>query len=179
MDQRESSRPADCGGFTIASQHAYFERWLLLLEKRYDEKFEAMSQATATALSAVEKQTSAAFAANRESVIKSEDAQKAYNFQHNDLTRRMEVQAEKFVTRERLDDASKTFDAKLEILKKDVDALLKGSAANVGRRELVQERRQIAQFGIGQLIAIVAVLVTVITPIVVAAIQFLHQGLKP
>jgi len=171
MEKGQSSRPADCGGFTIASQHAYFERWLLLLEKRYDEKFDAMADATSTALTAVEKQTAAAFAANKESVIKTEDAQKAYNLQHNDLTRKMEVQAEKFVHREKMDDVSKAFDAKLESLKKDIDALQQSRAAIVGGKEERTEQRQTMQWGIGHAITLAVVLAGLIVGLIEALLR--------
>ncbi len=126
----------------------------MLLEKRYDERLDAMEKATATALTAVEKQTAAAFAANKESVVKAENSQKDYNHQHNDLTRKMEVQAEKFVLRERLDDVAKALELKTDALKLLIDALQKHNAAGAGRREVVQEHRATAQWTIGQIISV-------------------------
>jgi hypothetical protein len=180
MDKGQSSRPDDCKGrWNVDSLHAHFERWLLNLEKHYDARLSEIKDATATALIAVKEQTAAAFAANKESVTKTEEGQRAYNAQHNDLTRKMEAQAARFVDRERLDEYEKRFDGKLEAIKADIGRLQEGSSTAVGRREVVQEHRQTVQWGIGQVIALVAVLVAIITPIVLAAIEFFRHSGKP
>ena len=172
MEKGTSIRPDDCKGrWNVDSLHAHFERWLLNLEKHYDARLAEMKEATATALVAVEKQTNAAFAANKESVTKTEEGQKAYNAQHNDLTRKMEAQAARFVDRERLEEYEKRFDGKLETLKADIGRLQEGSAAGTGRRETQQEHRQTAQWGLGQVIATIGVL----TAILVALIELLRN----
>jgi len=180
MDTGRSNRPDEGKGrWNTETLHEHFKQWLLNLEKHYDARLSEIKEATATALSAVEKQTNAAFAANKESVTKTEQGQLAYNAQHNDLTRKMEAQAAKFVDRERLEEYEKRFDSKLESIKADIGRLQEGSATGMGRREVVQEHRQTVQWGIGQVIALVAVLVAIITPIVLAAIEFFRHSGKP
>jgi len=172
MEKGHSIRPDDCKTrWNVDSLHAHFERWLLNLEKHYDARLAEMKEATATALVAVEKQTNAAFAANKESVLKTEEGQKAYNAQHNDLTRKMEAQAARFVDRERLEEYEKRFDAKLETVKADIGRLQEGSAAGTGRRDQQQETRQTVQWGLGQVIATIGVL----TAILVALIELLRN----
>ncbi len=124
-------------------------------DKRYEDRFSSLDKATEKALTAVKEQTAAAFAANKESVIKTEEAQKAYNSQHNDLTRKMETQAGQFVSRERLEDVVKRFDAQVETLKSAIVQLQSVAAAGGARREVVQEHRQQTNWTISQLIAIV------------------------
>jgi hypothetical protein len=175
MDKGQSSRPADCGGFTIASQHAYFERWLSNLEKHYDARLSEIKDATATALIAVKEQTAAAFAANKEAVTKTEEGQRAYNAQHNDLTRKMEAQAARFVDRERLEEYEKRFDGKLEGLKVDIGRLQEAGAAGAGRLGQQQEHRQTAQWGVGQA---VYVLLSVLGYLVAIGVLFWKAG-KP
>jgi len=153
MDTGHSGRPTDCGGFTIASQHAYFERWLLNIEKHYDARLAEIKAATDMALISVEKQTNAAFAANKESVTKTEEGQRAYNAQHNDLTRKMEAQAARFVDRERLEEYEKRFDGKLEALKADIGRLQEAGAAGTGRLVQQQEHRATTQWTVGQVLA--------------------------
>src|SRR6185436_4362323 len=172
MEKGHSIRPDDCKTrWNVDSLHAHFERWLLNLEKHYDARLSEIKEATATALSAVEKQTNAAFSANKESVLKTEEGQKAYNAQHNDLTRKMESQANQFIGREKLDDVTKQFDAKLATIKEEIARLQEGISAVGVRRETQQEHRQTAQWGLGQVIATIGVL----TAILVALIELLRN----
>jgi len=156
-DPGTSSRPdADCQ----AGKQAYFERWITSLEhlmderdRRYEDKFKALDSATDKALSAVQSQTAAAFAANKESVTKTEEGQRAYNAQHNDLTRKMEAQAARFVDRERLEEYEKRFDTKLESLKADIARLQQVGAETGGRHVQQQEHRATVQWSAGQIIS--------------------------
>lgn len=132
--QGQTSRPdTTCRGHSIDSLYAYFERWLLSIEELNRERF----------------------AANKEAVAKAEEAQKAYNAAHNDLTRKMESQAAQFVNRERLEDIVKGFDAQVESLKASIIQLQAGAVAGGARREVVQEHRQTTQFTVAQAIQIV------------------------
>jgi len=156
MEKGHSIRPDDCKTrWNVDSLHAHFERWLLNLEKHYDARLAEMKEATATALVAVEKQTNAAFAANKESVTKTEQGQLAYNAQHNDLTRKMEAQANQFIGREKLDDVTKQFDAKLATIKEEIARLQEGIAAVGVRRESQQEHRQQANWTVSQVISVI------------------------
>jgi len=178
-DQGHSSRPdADCKRWNVESIHAHFERWLLNIEKHYDARLSEIKEATATALIAVEKQTNAAFAANKESVTKTEEGQRAYNAQHNDLTRKMEAQAARFVDRERLEEYEKRFDAKLETVKAEVGRLQKQSAAVDERRTTQSEHRQQSNWTIGQVITVIFGLLGTLT-FVFALIQFFLKSGKP
>ncbi len=161
MDKGLSGRPDSCKGHNIDSLYAYFERWLLSVEELNRERF-----------SALEKQTALIFTSNKEAVGKAEDAQKAYNMQHNDLTRKMEVQAAQFVGRERFDDTVKQFDLRIA----DIKAVLDGiNAAGGARREVVQEQRRTTQWTISQAIAVAFGL----SGFAVAVFEFLRQSAKP
>lgn len=103
-------------------------------DRHYVDKFRTLDAATEKALAAVKEQTAAAFAANKEAVLKTEEAQRAYNLSHNDLARKMETQAKQFVDRDKLDDFAKRF---IELL--DAQRL---------------ERRQQTNWTIGHVIAI-------------------------
>jgi len=178
-DQGHSSRPdADCKRWNVDSIHAHFERWLLNMEKHYDARLSEIKEATATALIAVEKQTNAAFAANKESVTKTEEGQRAYNAQHNDLTRKMEAQAARFVDRERLDDYEKRFDTKLESLKADIGRLQQGNAAGTERRVTQSEHRQQSNWTVTNVISVIFGLAGMLT-FILAWVQFFLKARVP
>lgn len=159
MDNKgQSGRPDDCKGrWNVDSLHAHFERWLLNLEKYYDSRLTEIKEATATA-----------FAANKESVLKAETSQREYNQQHNDLSRKMEAQAARFVDEKQLK-------AELESIKGDIARLQEHSAVGAGRLGQQQESRQTVQWGVGQAIAIALV----IAGFVVALIEVLLKTVKP
>ncbi len=141
MDKGQSSRPDTCKGHNIDSLYAYFERWLLSIEELNRERFAAL-----------EKQTSLIFTSNKEAVGKAEDAQKAYNAQHNDLTRKMEVQATAFVGQQQFGDAMKQIDQRIADIKSALDTI---NASGGARREAIQEHRATTQFTVAQAIQIV------------------------
>jgi len=157
MDKGHSSRPADCGGFTIASQHAYFERWLLNMEELNRERFGAI----------------------KEAISKAEAAQTAYNERSNEFRGQLDDQAKRLMAREEALSKFAAYDEKIEDCKQAIAALREAQMAGVGRKEERVELRQQANWSIGQIIAVVAVLVTLITPIVIAAIEFLRHSTKP
>jgi len=156
MEKGQSGRPDEGKGrWNVETLHAHFERWLLNMEKHYDARLSEIKDATATALIAVKEQTGAAFAANKESVTKTEEGQRAYNAQHNDLTRKMEAQAARFVDRERLEEYEKRFDSKLDALKSDIARLQEDRAAVIGRLGQQQETRQTVQWTFSQVLTVV------------------------
>lgn len=116
--------------------------------RHYEDKFRALDNATEKALAAVKEQTSAAFAANKEAVLKTEEAQTAYNASHNDLARKMEQQAKQFVDRDKLEDFVKAFNEKLDALRESV-------SVSGGRRIQQQETRQTVQWSASQAIQVV------------------------
>lgn len=153
------------GKFNIDGLRLYLESKidsLVELQKErsrhYEDKFRLLDIATEKALAAVKEQTSAAFAANKEAVIKTEDAQRAYNASHNDLARKMETQAKQFVDRDKLDDFVNLFTDKIDEVKRDIVALRQSDSASGGRREQYRESRQQSNWSIGQAITIALVL---------------------
>ena len=162
----KGTKPDECKRWNVETLHEHVSLWLVRLEKHYDARLIEIKEATATALIAVEKQTAAAFAANKESVLKTEEAQKAYNLQHNDLTRKMEAQAARFVDRERLEEYEKRFDGKLESIKADIGRLQESRAEGGGRRVQHQETQQTVRWGIGQTIALVGVLTAILVVLI-------------
>lgn len=175
-DPGQSSR--DCRGkFSIEGLQLYLESKIDAIvqlqnerAKHADDRFIALDTSTEKALAAVEKQTAAAFAANKEAVLKTEEAQKLYNLNHNDLSRKMEAQAAEsakqqaaqaasFVGREKLDDVVKQFDGKIDLLKQAITTLQQIDAAVSGRREQTQEHRTQANWSAGQHLAVILAIV--------------------
>lgn len=132
MDKGQSSRPtADCGGFTIASQHAYFERWLLNIEELNRERFSAM----------------------KESIIKAESAQTAYNERSNEFRGQLDDQAKRLMAREEALGKFAAYDEKLEDCKKEINRLREAQMEAAGRTVQRGENRQTAQWTVGQVLA--------------------------
>lgn len=66
-----------------------------LLDERdtvYTERDNARRIAVEAALTAVKEQTKASFEASEKAIVKAEEAQKAYNVAHNDLSRKLDEQ---------------------------------------------------------------------------------------
>jgi hypothetical protein len=159
MDKGQSSRPDDgkCGTFTVASQHAYFERWLRNLEELNRERFSAI----------------------KESITKAESAQTAYNERSNEFRGQLDDQAKRLMARDEALSKFLTYDEKIEDCKREIVKLRETQMEIFGRTMQKTESRATTQWGVGTVIALVAVLVTVITPIVVAAIELLRHNAKP
>jgi hypothetical protein len=172
-------KPDDCKGrWNSDSLFHHFTTMFSLLKDDYDTRFSEVKDATDKALAAVKEQTNAAFAANKESVLKTEEAQREYNHQHNDLTRKMEAQAAKFIDREKLEDLIKQMDARFETYSSQIINLQESRAAGGERRMTQQEHRQQANFTITQIITVIFGLLGVLT-FGLALAQFFMNGGKP
>lgn len=132
--------------------------------RHYEDKFRSLDNATEKALAAVKEQTAAAFAANKEAVLKTEEAQTAYNASHNDLARKMEQQAKQFVDRDKLEDFVKAFNEKL-------DALRQSESMSGGRRIQQQESRATVQWGVGTAVTVALVLAGLIVGLIEALLR--------
>jgi len=69
------------------------------LETLVAQRFDAQDKAVSSALSAQKELTSAAFASSEKAITKAEEAQKAYNQTHNDLSRKMDEQYKEMMPR--------------------------------------------------------------------------------
>src|ERR1039458_8722429 len=88
-------KPVDCVCEEIIRLKAKVEKH----DRLYSERHLTHEREVAAALVAVEKQTGLSLAAQRTSADKVEQYQAEYNKTHNDLMRRMDKQAEEYVTR--------------------------------------------------------------------------------
>jgi hypothetical protein len=70
----------------------FFERIIDERDRQYDGRFRAGEIAVNAALAAQQKSYSDAFLASEKAIVKAEEAQKAYNVAHNDLSRKMDDQ---------------------------------------------------------------------------------------
>jgi chromosome segregation ATPase len=155
MDRGQSSRPEDCKGstFTVASQHAYFERWLLNMEELNRERFGAIKEAA--------KET--------------KDAQTAYNERSNEFRGQLDDQAKRLMAREEALAKFMTYDEKLEDCKREINKLREAHMEAIGRTVQRSENRATAQWTIGQAISIALV----IAGFVVALIEVLLKTIRP
>jgi hypothetical protein len=70
----------------------YLERVIDEKDKQYDTRARAAEIAVQAALLAQKEQVAAAFLASEKAIVKAEEAQKAYNVAHNDLSHKMDEQ---------------------------------------------------------------------------------------
>lgn len=130
--------------------------------KWYDARDKDRQTAVDKALAAVEKQTAAAFdaskeantaalTAQKEAVVKAEDAQRAYNTAHNELARKMDEQNKATMPRLEIENRFKNLEEKLAIL---TGSFSQGSGAAQGAKSVKEEGRA----NIAMIIAIISVL---------------------
>lgn len=70
----------------------FFERIVDERDKLYGVRFEEAKTAVNAALIAQKESVTSAFLASEKAIVKAEEAQKAYNVAHNDLSRKMDEQ---------------------------------------------------------------------------------------
>lgn len=113
-------------------------------DKLYDARFKAAEIAVNAALAAQEKAVAAAFLASEKAIVKAEDAQKAYNVAHNDLSRKMDEQSKGTMPRpeivglfKSLDDkisaSQKSFQDKIDIMAKEIGDLRESRSEGTGK----------------------------------------------
>ncbi len=167
MEKHHASRPNEPHrGFNIDSLFAYFERWLLGMEDLHDErnrnyldKVKLLNEASEKALVAVEKQTSIAFAANKEAITKAEEAQLSYNIRSNEFRGQLEDQAKRLMAREEALSKFSAYDEKLEECKVEIVKLREAHMQGVGRKEQSTEGRQASQWSAGHLLSTIIAVV--------------------
>lgn len=140
--------------------HAYFERWLRSVEalmderdRRYEDKFKALDNATEKALAAVREQTNAAFQANEKAITKAEEAQRSYNERSNEFRGQLDDQAKRLMAREEALSKFGTYDEKLEDCKREIIKLREAQMETAGRTVQRSEQRQTTQWTVGQVLA--------------------------
>ena len=151
-----SRQEADCQ----AGKQAYFERWLVSLERlmderdrRYEDRFTALDRATEKALVAVREQTAAAFKANETAIGKAEDAQRSYNERSNEFRGQLDDQAKRLMAREEALGKFGVVDEKIEDIKRELSKLRESQMETGGRRVQQQENRATSQWTTGQVLS--------------------------
>jgi seryl-tRNA synthetase len=112
---------------------AYLERIIDERDRQYDMRFRASEVAVTAAFAAQEKSTAAAFLSSEKAIVKAEEAQKAYNAVHNDLSRKMDRQTETFIARSELEDKLKAVTAVIDAKEVRLSALENGMSNIQGR----------------------------------------------
>lgn len=155
MDNKGQSGRQD-----VPFNNAYFERWLRSVEalmderdRRYEDKFKALDNATEKALAAVREQTAAAFKANETAISKAEAAQTSYNVRSNEFRGQLDDQAKRLMPREETLAKFASYDEKLEDCKKELGVLREAQMESAGRTVQRSEQRQTAQWTIGQVLS--------------------------
>jgi hypothetical protein len=165
------------GRWNVESLYVHFELWLKRLEKHYDARLSEMKDAMITAMTAVEKLTAAAFAANKEAILKAEEAQRSYNERSNEFRGQLEDQAHRLMPREealskfngiesKFDEFRKYFEEKANDNKNNIAKMRETLMQMMGEKSQRQETRQTVQWGLGQAIAVALVLAGLIVGIV-------------
>src|SRR6185369_9527266 len=111
----------------------YVETILNEHDKRNNQRFSGAELAVKDALASQEKATSAAFMASEKAIVKAEDAQRAYNVVHNDLSRKMDEQYKEMMPRPETLGLFKAVDGKFESQQKQIDELRLSKATLEGK----------------------------------------------
>lgn len=106
--------------------------------ERYRERDESRKAAVEAAQTAIKEQTSAAFIASKDAIVKAEEAQKAYNQSHNDLAKKLDSQNQATMPRVETENRFKAMEEKVALLTGSFTA---GSGAAQGAQSFKQETR--------------------------------------
>jgi hypothetical protein len=128
-------------------------------DRLYLEKFRASEVAVTAAINASDKQTTASFAASEKAIVKAEEAQREYNVRSNEFRGQLDDQAKTLMPRLESQTVFKAYEDKLEAVKQDVKSL-RESRSELGGRALGMHGDLLQRnWGIGTLIAIIALIV--------------------
>jgi hypothetical protein len=110
-------------------------------DRRYTDTVEGIRRETTAALTAAVGQIQAAFAASDKAILKAEDAQRAYNQGHNDLSRKMDDQYKAMVPQSEARLKWENADKDIAELRKDLIAGREGAQRDSSalRAELMKE----------------------------------------
>jgi hypothetical protein len=102
----------------------FFERIVDERDKLYGVRFEEAKTAVNAALIAQKESVTSAFLASEKAIVKAEEAQKAYNVAHNDLSRKMDEQNKGTMPRPEILALFKAHDDKTEAMRFFFDSKL-------------------------------------------------------
>lgn len=125
-----------------------------------DKALAAVEKQTASAFEAAKEANAAALIAQKESALKTEEAQKQYNYGHNDLIRKMDEQNRATMPRTETESRFKNMEEKMALL---TGSFTQGSGMAQGAKAVKDEGR-----------ANVAITVSIIVAIVAIASRFIH-----
>jgi len=107
-------------------------------DRLYKERDDSRRTAVDAALAAVKEQTKSSFEASEKAIVKAEEAQKAYNQTHNDLTRKMDQQGKETMPRPETESRLHGLEEKINDLR---DVISKGQGVGVGGKAVKDESR--------------------------------------
>jgi nitrogen regulatory protein PII-like uncharacterized protein len=101
-------------------------------DRLYLEKFRASEIAVAAAITASDKQTTASFASSEKAIMKAEEAQREYNVRSNEFRGQLDDQVKTLMPRTESQTLFKSYEDKLEDIKKDIVILRDQATSAVG-----------------------------------------------
>ena len=133
-------------GWTLQAFKEHLADLFKEINKGVQERFSSQEKAVATALAAQEKATYVAFSAHKESVasaflasekaiVKAEEAQRAYNIGHNDLSRKMDDQYKTMMPRQEAFIMNTALEAKIQSASITINHDLGASLERIGSLE--------------------------------------------
>jgi hypothetical protein len=108
------------------------ERLMDERDRLYLEKFRASEIAVAAAITAAKEQTSASFASSEKAIGKAEQAQSDYNNRSNEFRGQLDDQAKTLMPRTESQTLFKSYEDKLEDMKKDITSLRESRSVSEG-----------------------------------------------
>lgn len=119
----------------------YIERIMREQDRVNDIRFKASETAVNAALAAQEKAVGAAFTASERAITKAEDAQKSYNANHNDLSRKMDEQYKQMIPRteaiDKIEAVVKELTARADANREQIGLLREANTASAARGSVV------------------------------------------
>jgi hypothetical protein len=97
-------------------------------DRRYEQSFNGIREAVATALQSAKEQTMSTFSASEKAIAKAEYSQLQYNTGHNDLARKMDDQYKQMIPRPEADSRFHMLEEKIADLRESRSGLQGGWA---------------------------------------------------
>lgn len=140
-------------------------------DRLYRERDDSRRTAVDAALTAVKEQTKASFEASEKAIVKAEEAQRAYNLSHNDLSKKLDEQNKATMPRTEAESRFHTLQEKIDEVRNTVaevrNALASGGGVIVGGKAMKDESRSN--------IALVVAVGSLLLAIAVAALALLNR----
>lgn len=122
-------------------------------DRLYKERDDSRRVSVDAALIAAKEQTAASFVASEKAIVKAEEAQRAYNVQHNDLARKMDEQNKATIPRIEAERRMQDLEKSINDVRNTLSA---GGGVSEGGRRLKDESRANIALGLSLLAALIS-----------------------